>query len=132
MTDPKLIPPEPPVAIIIVAERRAERKDAPLGAAERILAREHRSAIYKPPTGGADGGALILLVGSERSLQPGARFPDAVAAIRVQVIQHLLPMLHRFPLGGGPGDRQIDQLESRLFGREGAACLNHLTQAHMQ
>jgi len=41
----KLIPPEPPVANSILAERRAGCKGAPPGAAQRTLAPEHRSAI---------------------------------------------------------------------------------------
>jgi hypothetical protein len=35
---------------------------------------------------------------SERAgLASGAGFPDTIPAVRIQIVQHLLPLLHRFP-----------------------------------
>src|SRR5580658_559200 len=103
-------------------ERRAARKGAPaFGAAERTLAREHRSGIFSSDaaTGGAGGvGGPILLVGLERVsgsvfLPPFHRAPEAerfrssfddVRPIRDPVQQGLAQSWvrkHARPLGNG-------------------------------
>jgi hypothetical protein len=64
----EVFPPEPPVAIMVWPERRADVKGAPpFGAAKRILDGEHRSGIDCASTGGF-GGNTFPLVSLERVL----------------------------------------------------------------
>ena len=60
-----MFPPEPPVAITVPPDRRADVKGAPqFGAAKRTLDGEHRSGIDQASDGRL-GGITILLVGFE-------------------------------------------------------------------
>jgi hypothetical protein len=63
-----MIPPEPPVATGLAAERPAAVKGAPgFGAVERTLDGEDRSAIRGSTTGGA-GGIILDPAGELRVL----------------------------------------------------------------
>ena len=75
---PRVIPPEPPVADCALPERRAVRKGAPgFGAAERTLAREHRSGIGLQLRRVARRDDSILLVSSERCFTPLVSCPPS-------------------------------------------------------
>jgi hypothetical protein len=57
-----VFPPEPPVAIVVLPERRAAVKGAPqLGAAKRTLDGEHRSGSDKASTCGVGGNTFPLV-----------------------------------------------------------------------
>jgi hypothetical protein len=89
-------------------------------------------------TGSADGRirgmSAIPLVGRERFwlLPQPADFADPITAHGVQIVQHLLPVLHRFPFRHHSQQRQIQQLKGGFFGGKRPARFDDLAQAHVQ
>ncbi len=78
-----LIPPEPPVAVAIPPERRAERKGAPLFARRSEPLRASTVlASHRNPGGRLRWDERILLVGSEWVfLLPDAGLPDPLTRV---------------------------------------------------
>ena len=71
-------------------------------------------------------------VGSGLHLQADSGLPNPVSALRIQVVEHLLPVLDRFPLRHHLRQRQIQQFQGGFLGGERASSFDDFAQAHVQ